>query len=159
MVFYCGTGSGSTGSGSTGSGSTGTGSTGSESTGSGSTGPSLGWFYHRFRDLPHSHFQKRFNLKWKMPIKVFFSFKSNLVGMELSLLWRESPQYSIFALSCIRTNEPSERFLSASSHLWNGLVPDLPAAPEMLTSRSLLPRDDNGDGWNKWKEVEAETGP
>lgn len=87
MVFYCGTGSGSTGSRSTGSGST----------GSGSTGPSLGWFYHRFRDFSHSHFQKRFNLKWKMPIKVFF-FLSNLVPMELSLLWRESPHYSILIL-------------------------------------------------------------
>lgn len=54
---------------------------------------------------------------------------------------------------------PQRGFISASSHLWNGLVPDLPAAPETLTSRSLLPRDAHGDGWNKWKEVEAETGP
>lgn len=88
MVFYCGTGSGSTGSRSTGSGST----------GSGSTGPSLGWFYHRFRDFSHSHFQKRFNLKWKMPIKVFFfSFEPGTDGT-VSPLERKSTLFNPYSL-------------------------------------------------------------
>lgn len=81
----------------------------------------------------HSHFQKRLNLKCKMPIKLFFCL--------LNCLSSWVKVHMIFNLcSSIHkseTDRPSVRFLTASSHLLKCLESDLPAAPETLTTTDL----------------------
>lgn len=94
-----------------------------------------------------SHFQKRLHFKCKMPMKQIFVFQIK------TSYWR------LLVKPLIKTNEAS----SEVSHRFVTFV-EMFGARSACSSRdaddhrSLVSKDANGDGWNKWKVMETERG-